>query len=159
MATEKRSSIEGLSAPLLSALDDHLSKVRLQIIDRAHDLAQQAQNSIGSPGGGDVQATLSDLTLATDEVTRGRSVESLSRWTRFFQLFPPFTCVCTLLCIAFAGLGLWAIRPGSGGGSGTAAKYTSGFLDIAKIFAGAIVGSTASGVVSAARTRRSGSPT
>jgi hypothetical protein len=35
--------------------------------------------------------------------------QSLKRKTRFLDLFPPFTCLCAVLCFVFATLGLIAL--------------------------------------------------
>lgn len=78
------------------------------------------------------------LAKAISEASEGKAA-SIS----FFDLFPPFTLVCAVLCILFGSLGLFG-----------AASTTPGFLDIAKIFAGALVGSTASVALTSDRMRR-----
>jgi hypothetical protein len=151
MSAIKRRSAEGLSTALESSLDEHLSGVRERITDRAYDLAAQ---TIRPPGDSQenekVQVNLNNLSQATSEVIAGQHGHKSSFLVRFFEYFPPFTCVCAILCIAFAVLGLYAL--GSGVGS-EVAKATSSFLDIAKIFAGAIVGSTASNVINSTKSK------
>jgi hypothetical protein len=61
----------------------------------------------------------------------------------FFELFSPFTLICFALTLAFGGLGL----------SSKDSKISSSFLDIAKIFAGALVGSTTSNISKQVRTK------
>jgi hypothetical protein len=152
MPTQKPSSIEGLSPVLVSALDEYLLRVRVQIADDAYaySLARQSQAPEGEASEGHVQASLKDLSRAMDHFT-GSDQPPLraSKVDRFFEFFPPFTCICALLSLAFAVLGLWALRGGD-----AKAAIAAGFLDIAKIFAGAIVGSSASKLISASKNRR-----
>lgn len=52
------------------------------------------------------------------------------------------TVLSAVMALAFGGLGAWGISAG-----GTTGAATSGFLDIAKLFAGALVGAAGAGVV------------
>lgn len=153
MATRKQDSAEGLSASLASSLDEHLSEVRAQIADRAYELASQSISPASNLDSTEkIQIRLNNLSQATSEIIAGEASIKNSKLARFFEYFPPFTCVCTILCITFAWLGLSALDKGNGGTE--VAKATGSFLDIAKIFAGAIVGSTAATAISAIKSRR-----
>ncbi|AXE33824.1 hypothetical protein [Chromobacterium phragmitis] len=130
------------SVSLEKALDERMEALRRQVERRAEEIAGE--------GGGPVD--VASLGLALDEALNGRQ-----RWRAgFFELFPPFTCVCAALCLAFAAFGLLFPLLDPIPGEGKSSALVAGFLDIAKIFAGAIVGSTSSVVISAARSRRSG---
>lgn len=148
MAILKKST-SNLSA-LSNALDEHLVRLRQSILDRAHELSQATLTPADSADGNpDTSPTLQQLNQACSEVILGKITPT---GHPIFQYFPPFTIVCTFLCLSFAILGVWAM-------SGTSApnelaKASGGFLDIAKIFAGAIVGSTASTVLASARGRQ-----
>jgi hypothetical protein len=148
----RRNNVDGLSPPLISALDEHLSRIRQRIAERAIDLAAETQ----SPEGNEIQVSLDDLTRAVSESVGSSAAGTRSaQSTRFFELFPPFTCICAALCVAFAILGLLALGGNLRATPGAdLAKVSSGFLDIAKIFAGAIVGSTAASIVNVTRNRR-----
>ena len=145
-----RSSVSvSLSPSLKASLDDHLARVRDQIADRADEIA----NATSGPGESTQNSVdLSSLAKAIDEMIKGQQNPSEGK-LRFFDLFPPFTCVCAVLCLAFATLGLLPLFADQA----VAAKATasaSGFLDIAKIFAGAIVGSTTSIALGSSKAKR-----
>ncbi|MBX9298674.1 hypothetical protein [Chromobacterium piscinae] len=124
--------------------------LKQQIRDRAGEIARYRSEDDAAG----VQVDVGSLGLAVDELLQGRSV---AERPGFFDLFPPFTCVCALLCLAFAGFGLlFPLFADSVAGAGKGSALVAGFLDIAKIFAGAIVGSTSSVVLAASRTRRQG---
>ncbi|MCD4487248.1 hypothetical protein LQR31_22510 [Chromobacterium vaccinii] len=135
---------------LEAALDDRLAMLRRQIRERAQEISSAESGGDPTAAGMDISA----LGQAVDELLQGRSV---AERPGFFDLFPPFTCVCALLCLAFASFGLlFPLFADSVAGAGKGSALVAGFLDIAKIFAGAIVGSTSSIVLSASRARRSG---
>ena len=144
-----------LSASAQAVLDEDIDRLRQRVIDRASKLAEKS---------GLVQSSESDVSPITPaNVSRAFMAEAgnvADWWDGFFGYFPPFLIVCTILCIAFALLGFKgtptddALASGISGAA-SAAKHgavsqstLAGFLDIAKIFAGAIVGS-ASGAVAA----------
>ncbi|MBT0571705.1 hypothetical protein KIK84_15370 [Curvibacter sp. CHRR-16] len=124
---------------LSTCLDDELNALRDQITARAAELASTTP------------VTLQNLNQAMDEVVRG-AAGSATLKRSFLDYFPPFTLVCALLCLAFAVLGLVALHEDPSGTSKLAAA-SGGFLDIAKIFAGAIVGSTTSLALAGARSK------
>jgi len=142
-----------LSKNLNASLDEHLAKLKGQIADRAYDLASASTDSSATSEGEAVRVDFSSLAKAIDEVTKGQ-VTPLEHRTRFFDLFPPFTCVCAVLCLAFATLGLLPLVATDPTVAAKVGGQASGFLDIAKIFAGAIVGSTTSIALSSARAKR-----
>lgn len=136
MATDGSGS--PLGASLEQSLDAHLQRVRDKIVQRSADLAAQAREPVG----------VSHLARALEQFAPGREVpDGIMNEPREgpFARFPPLAILSSLLAIAFAGLGLWAtlgsaeVKQGLGG---------QGFLDIAKIFAGAIVGSATATVTS-----------
>jgi len=135
-----------LSAHLNQSLDERLAQLRIQITNRAEEIAKL---NVDSPAG-PVTVDLSSLAVAIDEVTHGPFFVP-ERKPRFFELFPPFTCVCAVLCVIFAALGLAPIIAPTK--TGTLGTNTANFLDLAKIFAGAIVGSTSAITISAAKKR------
>lgn len=149
----KRFASSDLSKNLNASLDDHLAKLKEQIADRAYALASASTDSPVTSEGEGVHVDLSILAKAIDEVTKGRFTP-LEHRTRFFDLFPPFTCVCALLCLAFATLGLLPLVATDSNVAAKVGGQASGFLDIAKIFAGAIVGSTTSIALSSSRAKR-----
>lgn len=133
-----------LSANLGQALDERLAQLRIQITDRAEAIAKSdADPLVAAP----VTVDISCLAAAIDEVTHGRNFVP-ERKPRFFELFPPFTCVCAVLCVIFAALGLAPVLIQKASGLTSSAQS---FLDLAKIFAGAIVGSTSVALSSAKR--------
>jgi hypothetical protein len=154
--TARRNQSEDLPQGLKTSLEEMLSDFRRRISERACEIADQHSVSAAptAAGGAEVESvrvSLRDLSQAVDELVQGQLLGP-GLLARFFDLFPPFTCICTVLCIAFAALGLIAMINGTAGKIGP--STASGFLDIAKIFAGAIVGSTASIAIGAARVKR-----
>lgn len=151
MATKSPSLSLPLSADLSAALDDELAKVRNEVINRssaiAHDRATLSMvPSMGQSPIGAVAISLQDVSAALDEAT-GRTIQVDPN---FFDYFPPFTCLCFVLCLLFGCLGLYALRgQTTTGPESRLAQSASGYLDVAKIFAGAIVGSTTSTVLKA----------
>jgi hypothetical protein len=123
----------GLSANLDNVLVDHLALIKKQIIEKAQEIARPSASS--ATEGESVEVDVASLKNAIDDVIKGE------RKNRFFDLFPPFTVVCFVLCLAFGFLGFF---PKTAGG---------GYLDVAKIFAGAIVGSTSVALSRAKRAR------
>ncbi len=148
MASKSNISVN-LSASLKASLDEHLAQLREQIAGRADEIA----NADAGPGSGAPRPVdLSSLAKALDETVKGGQA-NVDGKLHFFELFPPFTCVCAVLCLAFATLGLMPLFADPAVAAKAAAS-TSGFLDIAKIFAGAIVGSTTSVVLAASKAKR-----
>ncbi|MBA8735313.1 hypothetical protein [Chromobacterium violaceum] len=133
---------QAFPANLEKTLDERMEALRRQIARRAAEIAGESGEPVG----------IDSLGLAMDETLHGRKTSRPG----FFELFPPFTCVCAALCLAFVAFGLLfpLLDPIPGGGKSS--ELVVGFLDIAKIFAGAIVGSTSSVVIAASRARRSG---
>ena len=138
-----------IASNLKGSLDDHLSALREQITARAEEIANAGPPS---PDGMKNPVDLPSLNQAILEIIKGH-VPSAQVGLRFFDLFPPFTCVCAVLCLAFAALGLMPLYADSQVVTKAGSSIT-GFLDIAKIFAGAIVGSTTSVALGSIRSRR-----
>ena len=155
MATKSTVSKE-LSANLNASLDEHLAKLKKQIADRAYDLAGASTDASEASEASEGEMKCVDipsLAKAIGEVTKEQG-NPPEHGTRFFDLFPPFTCVCAGLCLAFATLGLLPLVATDPNVASKAGGQASGFLDIAKIFAGAIVGSTTSIALSSSRAKR-----
>lgn len=148
-----QASDNGLSPHFQSALNEQMSQMRAQIEEQAIQIARQANT--GSEA--EAKVSLSDLAAALETVTTGGRPPA-TRVERFFDYFPPFTCICALLCIGFAWLGLSPLTKATGVDPKVAEKLvltSTGFLDIAKIFAGAIVGSATTAIaVRAAKRKR-----
>jgi len=133
------SGSQGLSPHLQGSLDEKIANLKDQIADRARGLAlERTKSQTGGKKQPDGAVDVSDLSQAIDEALCNNALPA--RRTTFFDLFSPFTCLCFLLCLTFGGFGLFARSGAPGGG----AAPTQGFLDIAKIFAGALAGSTVS---------------
>ena len=121
-------------------LDDHLSRIRKNIIEEAE---RQAGNNSSS-------TTIEPMIVAeaAKAFAPGSFVSpNLKRMNTIHRLLEPvsgLTIVCALLAIIFGSLGLWA-------NNGPNAANATGWLDVAKVFAGAVVGSTGAGVVTSVR--------
>lgn len=151
MTTSQNTNM-GLSCNLKETLEEHLESIKKKIADRALDIASsktpgESAKSVEKP-----KVSISDLAQAIDEMTHAYPVQKEQKM-QFFDLFPPFTCICAILCLAFAVLGLLPLLITDEKLVIKATTQTSGFLDIAKIFAGAIVGSTTSIALRAARAK------
>jgi hypothetical protein len=138
--------VAGIDAesPLFQALEDHLAKIRKKILDRAQEIASEAKDEL----------SVTHLAAAIGEYAPGKQVLPTGEVVAkggFFDYVPPVALLSAILAFAFAALGLWAIlgQPDVKSGLGT-----QGFLDIAKIFAGAIVGSATTVVASGTRRGR-----
>jgi hypothetical protein len=117
-------------------LEERIASLRDHIAERARELARKrTESQAGGKKPQDANVEVSDLSQAIDEALCNGAVPA--RKPTFFDLFPPFSCLCFLLCLIFGGFGLFGEKGGS-------PATIQGFLDIAKIFAGALVGSTAS---------------
>ena len=140
-----------LSEALESALTAHLNSVRTAIKQRAQELAQGER--LDDRAASEAAVEIGHLARAINEYAPGRAVTSVAPagvWQRFLDSVSPVTIISAVLTIIFAAFGLWAIlgpEAAKGGGVQGAA-----YLDIAKIFAGAIVGSASVAVASAVRT-------
>jgi hypothetical protein len=155
-AAARAAGITGLSTSLTGSLDEQIQKLRGQIIERAYARAQSrapmqptAESSAETVA---IDVSLQDVSAAFDEAV-GQSypqTDATVRTFSFFDIFSPFTCICFLLCIAFGGLGLSALKTADP----KLATQASGFLDVAKIFAGALVGSTSSTALAAIKSRK-----
>jgi hypothetical protein len=111
-------------------LDGHLDDIRKKIEVRAQELARENERP---------RPELVDYSKAALEYTSDKPRPAdMSRWDRILSFLTNVTLVSTFLAIVFGVIGFLD--------HGSAAS--SGFIDIAKIFAGAIVGSTAATAVS-----------
>ncbi len=131
-------------SPLDQALEEHMEKIKKKIMNRALEIASDAQDEL----------SVTHLAAAIDEFAPGTHVFSHGEVTvkrDFFDYVPPVALLSTILAFAFAALGLWAIQGQQNIKEGLGGQ---GFLDIAKIFAGAIVGSATAVVASGARRYR-----
>jgi hypothetical protein len=128
-----------LSDSLSSALDLHFEVLKKSIEEKVSELAN------------DKEPNIRDLNEAVDFYTAGNpkiEEQKPSKYEVFFSYISPFTILCAFLAIAFALLGLV-------NGAGSSLKGAQpGFLDISKIFAGAIVGSTSATALKAASSKK-----
>lgn len=149
MPPKKRSDVSpipDISANLNEVLEEELARIRATVETKARVLSlaradfDRADDDLDDESSPVPAVQMEDLSRALQE-TLGKA-GTVPPKAAFFDLFPPFSCLCFLMCLIFGGFGLF--RTGDKGG----------FLDIAKIFAGALVGSTTSTVIGAARSRR-----
>lgn len=124
-----------------SALDRHLAEVKEKISAEAQVLAEGQE------------PTLLHLARAVERFAPGDEIYSsvASAKRTFLDYFPPVAILSAMLTMLFAILGLWAIL---GAPAVKDALSGQGFLDIAKIFAGAIVGSATSAAANTIRTEK-----
>ena len=125
---------------LEKVLDEHLVKVKEKILNKAKEIASQDQEDL----------SVTHLATAINEYAPGNpsiAANVIKDRRRFFDYVPPVTVLSAILAFAFAGLGLWALL----GKPEVRELGSQGFLDIAKIFAGAIVGSASAVVASSTR--------
>jgi hypothetical protein len=110
----------------------YIESVRPRIKDRATELAKQDERS---------EPTAIDIFHAIQEFVPGKSLPVTMERTQgwFSRTFSGFTAVAGIMTLAFGVLGL----AGANSGSPAVATATTGFLEIAKIFAGAMVGGAA----------------
>lgn len=137
---------EGLSAAMRNELDLYLHSLRTAIIRRARELTDEKNRGQLSS-----EIGLRELVAAMDTMNSQPSseIEKEKRiWPGFFTIFSPLTIVSVFLTFVFGAFGVYAIR------SNLAVTNADSFLDIAKIFAGAIVGSSTSNVLSVYTKRR-----
>ena len=128
-------------SPLDQVLDEHMAKIKKKILYRAQEIASDAEDEL----------SVTHLAAAIDEYAPGTHVFSHGEVTvkrGFFDYVPPVALLSAILAFAFAALGLWPIL---GQQSVKESLGSQGFLDIAKIFAGAVVGSATAVVASGAR--------
>jgi hypothetical protein len=124
------SIVSGLPTGPREWLDAHMAVVENLIVERAH-----SQN-------GDRGITPMDIADAAKVFAPGKSISEVKGAWRV-----GFTTWCALLTLAFGFLGLLA----GAGKLGTAPGNAQGWLDIAKVFAGAVVGSSGAEALSRRR--------
>lgn len=111
-------------------LEEHLDIVRRKIVSRSEELAL----SDGEDNG------ITYLAAAINEYAPGTKLHCTttvaSKKKGFFDYFTPTTLLSAVLAFIFGSLGLWAFLSGE-----ELEGQGAGFLDIAKICAGAVVGS------------------
>jgi hypothetical protein len=110
----------------------YIESVRPRIKDRATELAKQDERS---------EPTAIDIFHAIEDFVPGKSLPATMERTQnwFSRTFSGFTAVAGLMTLAFGVLGL----AGAYSTSVAVTEATKGFLEIAKIFAGAMVGGAA----------------
>jgi hypothetical protein len=150
----KRQSI--LSDALEGSLSEYLESTRVRIVERATEIASMPPTPTAEDASGPaiVKVEIIHLAKAIEEVTPGFGGSLVSSRVGFFDRISggltSFTGVSAILAILFSILGLCALLV-------PAAKDLKGqsqaFLDVAKIFAGAVVGSAGVTVVSRGRKR------
>lgn len=126
---------KSINPSLLLMVDEHLQEVKAKILEKARDLSRvENDTDTISP---------SQLLEAINCYAPGKCLDEIilvekGFAQRFFEWFPPLTVACCFLTIFFGWFGVYALS------SGTGIQNGNNFIDIAKIFAGAIVGSTSS---------------
>jgi hypothetical protein len=122
--------------PFEKSLDQHLQDIREKIIKRAESLPTEGE-----------AVDFSHVAQAISEYAPGRELPKVEpeKGLRFFlALFPPFILLSGILTVVFGVLGLVTL----GSESVKQSPIGPGFLDIAKIFAGAMVGSASGNITS-----------
>ena len=126
---------------LENSLEQHMALMKQKVRERAHGLAAADAGQEGRP-----EVDLLHLSEAIKAVSATQQTENAS--PGFLSLVPPVTWVTAILAIVFGIFGIWAMATAPVG-----ADDSKGFLDlgkglieIAKIFAGAIVGSATAAV-------------
>jgi hypothetical protein len=143
-----------LSGGFDQVLTEHLAQIRAAIIARAEELAEEERGE-DSPMKPAIRPI--HYLKAIDELAPGRefdpaALKQSGLWHRFLDSVSPITLIASLLTIVFAAFGLWAVSSDPKGINGAA------YLDIAKIFAGAIVGSASVAASSTIRRPVSANP-
>jgi len=125
-----------LPEDLQSSLDQHSKRIQALIKRKASELA--AQEDLGVEEKPEI--TVLHLAEAIKTYAPGTEMPHLKgvqkESSRFYERLPPITLISAILAIVFGIIGVVAIRYGQ-----AADIDGKGFIDIAKIFAGAIVGS------------------
>jgi hypothetical protein len=138
-------------SPVEQVIDAHLRMLRSKILVRAVELSTQDSAGVVPDG---AAVGIAHVAQAIAEYAPGTPVNRIpDPGVRFWDVVSPVTVISTGLCVVFAAFGLWAVL-----GERTAIHGQS-YLDIAKIFAGAIVGSTGAVVSSALARSRATKPT
>ena len=152
MNGENRPSNTGINidSNLDAALDAHLADVRQAILKRAKEIAARE----GASGG----VGLLHLSEAVSEYAPAKPFplehQKPPRWptlSRLMESITPIILISTALTIVFGAFGLWALSGRIPGAKGPDAINGQSYLDIAKIFAGAIVGSAGAAAVKETR--------
>jgi hypothetical protein len=123
--------------PFEKSLDQHLQDIRKKIIKRAESLPTEGE-----------AVDFSHIAQAIAEyapVGEIPKAEPVKGFRFFLSLFPPFILLSFILTVVFGVLGLWVTL---GSESPKQSPIGPGFLDIAKIFAGAMVGSASANITS-----------
>jgi hypothetical protein len=115
-------------------LDTHLLRIRQLIVDEARRIAKD--RSVQRPEGMDVAEAARKFAPGVQFPAEP------SLWERTKGSLSGVTVVSAVLAVVFGLLGVWVAR----GHLGEAGSYTA-YFDIAKLFAGAIVGSTGAAIV------------
>lgn len=124
---------------LTAVLDEHIAIIKELITTRTIHLAQtiqpEEQENTSRP-----IVLLRHLTQAINEFAPAEMLELKEKrfWTRFWEAITPFTVVCLIMTIVFAAFGAFY---------GTSSADVRSFIDISKIFAGVIVGSTSAAFI------------
>jgi hypothetical protein len=142
-----------LSEALHNALNEYLESLRQRIVERAAEIADLPQVSTADDSQDQSRIEIDHLAKAIEEVAPGPSGSknsSIGLSGRLSHALSSFTGVSAILAILFAVLGLCALLvPRASELKG----QSQAFLDVAKIFAGAVVGSAGATVVTRGRKR------
>ncbi|MBX7210412.1 MAG: hypothetical protein K1X78_19025 [Verrucomicrobiaceae bacterium] len=113
----------------------HLEEVRLKIVKRAQEIGEDSVTVE------DVAVAIADVCPIKHRANSRAGVMRTSILLSFFSSLPAIAWVSAALAVAFGVLGVF----GKGFGN-LSPTETQGWLDIAKIFAGAVVGASGTAV-------------
>lgn len=146
---------ESLPEPLEACLRKHLDTVKVAIASRARELASSASSADSAAT--EPPVSIVHLSQAIREYAPGEMLpapySSKPDKLGFLDYFPPFTLMCAGLAFAFGVFGIIALAR-----NGAVKDLGGGFVDIAKVFAGAIVGSTSAIALGTSARRRRNTP-
>jgi len=112
-------------------LAEHLQRIHDRIVEQAAKLAESDNRTNIEPR--DVAEAVKTFAPGVEVPDRTR----ITIWVRILSWSPTITTVSALLALVFGGIGAYALSKGKDAGS---------LFDIAKVFAGAIVGAAGASV-------------
>ncbi len=139
VGTARKADLPDISEHLEAWLDDHLASIRAQIIKEARYLAKKSERERLEP---------LDVAEAARQFAPGKRFPGEPKfWQRIGSSISAITLVSAILAVLFGTIGalLNHRTPEIQAGS------PSGYFDIAKLFAGAVVGSSGANLAAAFR--------
>lgn len=133
-AATVKASVPEIPEHLNAYLDDQLAIVRSLIINEARSLAKRSNRETLEPN---------DIAEAATQFAPGKRFPGEPKfWQRIASSISAITLISAVLAIVFGVIGAFA---------GSQPANASGYFDIAKLFAGAIVGSSGANIAAARR--------